>query len=101
MPPARAEPLVTDLTRPFWEAAAEGRLVVQRCGECGYWNHPPRDECDACRSGALAFAPVSGRGTVWSYSVMHQKSVAGFDEEAELTPEALSAVALEAASMAR
>lgn len=73
-------PVVSDLTRPFWDAAATGRLVIQRCRDCGYYNHPPREACDACLSNRLAFEPVSGGGTVWSYSVMHQKSVAGFEE---------------------
>ena len=81
MPPTRARPVITDLTRPFWDAAAEGRLAIQRCSSCGYWNHPPRDACDACLSESLSFEPVSGEGTVWSYSAMHQESVAGFEEE--------------------
>jgi uncharacterized OB-fold protein len=80
MSPSRATPEITGLTRPFWEAAREGRLVIQRCGECGHYNHPPRTACDACLSTSLAFEPVSGRGAVWSFTVMHQKSVAGFED---------------------
>jgi uncharacterized OB-fold protein len=76
----RPLPVVNDLTRPFWEAAAAGRLEVQRCSSCQYFNHPPREACTRCLSGDLEFEPVSGRGTVWSFSVMHQKSVAGFEE---------------------
>jgi uncharacterized OB-fold protein len=72
-------PVITDLTRPFWDAAREGRLAIQRCGDCGYFSHPPRTACDACRSDALAFETVSGRGSVWSFTVMHQPSVAGFE----------------------
>ena len=78
--PSRATPAVTDLTRGFWEAAKAGRLAIQRCGECGYYNHPPRALCDRCQSSRLAFADVSGSGVVWSYTVMHQKSVAGFED---------------------
>jgi uncharacterized protein len=75
-------PVADDLTRPFWEAARERRLLVQKCGACGYYNHPPRSVCDACLSQQLAFAPVSGRGTIYTFTVMHQKDVAGFGEEA-------------------
>ena len=78
--PSRAVPDITDLTRPFWDAAREGRLVIQRCAACRRYNHPPRTACDACLSTDLAFEEVSGRGTVWSFTVMHQKSVAGFED---------------------
>jgi uncharacterized OB-fold protein len=78
--PSRATPDVTDLTRPFWAAAREGRLVIQRCAECRHYNHPPRAACDACLSTDLTFEAVSGRGSVWSFTVMHQKSVAGFED---------------------
>ena len=78
--PDRALPAVTDLTRPFWEAANEGRLAIQRCQACGYYNHPPRPLCDRCQSGDLRFEEVSGDGTVWSFTVMHQKSIAGFQD---------------------
>jgi uncharacterized OB-fold protein len=78
--PSRAKPAVTELTQPFWDAAKDQRLAIQRCGECGYYNHPPKPLCDRCLSDKLAFADVSGNGTVWSFTVMHQKSVAGFEE---------------------
>lgn len=75
-------PVADELTRPFWEAAREQRLIVQKCGACGYYNHPPRSFCDACLSQQLTFAPVSGRGTIYTFTVMHQRDVAGFEEEA-------------------
>jgi len=56
-------------------------LVIQRCQECNYFNHPPRPLCDACLSQRLEFVPVSGRGTVYSYTVMHQPNIAGFEKE--------------------
>jgi len=75
-------PAADELSAPFWNAARERRLVIQRCGDCNYYNHPPRSFCDACLSQRLAFQPVSGRGTVYSYTVMHQRDVAGFEHEA-------------------
>jgi uncharacterized OB-fold protein len=74
-------PAIDDLTRPFWHAAALHRLVIQHCQECNYFNHPPRPLCDACLSQHLEFVPVSGRGTVYSYTVMHQPNIAGFEKE--------------------
>ena len=75
-------PVPDDLSRPFWAAALERRLVVQRCAACGYYNHPPRPFCDACLAQELPFEPVSGRGTIFSFTVMHQRDVAGFEQDA-------------------
>src|SRR4051794_28680740 len=58
---------------PFWAAARHGRLVVQRCA-CGAWQHPPRPFCLACGS-TPDFAPVSGRGTVYSFTVVERALV--------------------------
>src|SRR5271154_4919691 len=75
-------PVADDLTGPFWDAAKEHRLVVQRCGSCGYYNHPPRPYCDACAAQELRFERVSGRGVIYSFTVMHQRDGAGFEDEA-------------------
>ena len=75
-------PVADELSRPFWEAANDRRLAIQRCASCGYFNHPPRPFCDVCLGRDLAFVPVSGRATVYSFTVMHQRDVAGFEEDA-------------------
>lgn len=74
-------PVADELSQPFWDAAREHRLVAQRCGDCGYYNHPPRPACDRCSSQKLEFAPLAGRGKVYTYTVMHQRNVAGFEGE--------------------
>jgi uncharacterized OB-fold protein len=74
-------PAPDELSQPFWEAAKQHRLVMQRCQECGYFNHPPRSACDACQSQQLQFGPVSGRGTIYSFTVMHQPNIAGFEDQ--------------------
>ena len=55
MPPA-----VTEETAPFWAAATEGRLVVERCEACGADSFPPRGICRSCRSRATGWAEVAG-----------------------------------------
>jgi len=80
-PREKPVPIADDISRPFWDAAKEHRLVVQRCTECGYYNHPPRPACDRCSSQRLAFAPVSGRCVIYTFTVMHQPNVAGFESE--------------------
>lgn len=74
-------PAVDDLSQPFWEAAKQHKLVVQRCQECSYFNHPPRLACDACQSQQLQFEPVSGQGTIYTFTVMHQPNIAGFEDQ--------------------
>jgi uncharacterized OB-fold protein len=56
----------------YERAAATGRLHLQRCDACGTWRHPPRVLCPSCGSDAASFQPVSGRGTVFSWTVTHQ-----------------------------
>ncbi|HYR97172.1 MAG TPA: Zn-ribbon domain-containing OB-fold protein [Candidatus Binatus sp.] len=65
-------PQMTPEMRPFWEAARRHELVVQRCRGCGTPRFPARDICSRCLSREAEWAPVSGRGTVFSYTVMHQ-----------------------------
>jgi len=56
--------------------------MIQRCGACGYFNHPPRRFCDSCLAQHLRFEPVSGRATIYTFTVMHQRDVAGFEDDA-------------------
>ena len=62
-------PAVTDLNRPFWTGGAEGKLLIQRCSGCGRWVHPPVSGCTACGTSELRPEPVSGRGTVFTFTV--------------------------------
>ena len=78
--PERPKPALDPLSRPFWEAAAQGALAIQRCEECGHYQHPPRPLCEQCASSEHGFATVSGRGRVYSYTVNHQRNVAGFED---------------------
>lgn len=68
MPP----PLADATTLPFWEAAAEHRLVVQRCGDCGQTRLPPAPICPTCRSDASDWQPVPGGGEVYTYTAVHR-----------------------------
>jgi len=55
--------------------------VIQGCQEWDYFNHPPRPACDACQSQQLQLEPVSGRGTIYSFTVMRQPNIAGFEDQ--------------------
>jgi uncharacterized OB-fold protein len=69
---------VTPLTEPYWRAAAEGRLAIQYCEWCGRYIHLPVPACPRCHRGGLEFRPVSGRGRVYTYAVVHRAFVPGF-----------------------
>jgi len=69
--PRRPAPILTEDNRVFWEAAAEGRLVAQRCQGCARLQHPPRPMCPVCHSLEFDVAELSGTGTVYSYAVLH------------------------------
>ena len=57
--PRRPAPILTDDNAFYWEAAADGKLVAQRCGNCGVMRHPPRPMCPHCQSLAIDVVPLS------------------------------------------
>lgn len=65
-------PQVDALTRPFWDAASQKRLVMQRCVGCGAYVWTPRPACGECGADRLAWTEMSGRGTVYSFTVIRQ-----------------------------
>jgi uncharacterized protein len=65
----RPAPAVTDRTAAFWSGGAVGELRIVRCQACGWWLHPPMPLCPQCHGRALVPEVVSGRGTVWSFTV--------------------------------
>ena len=65
------------LTKPFWDAANEGRLVIQNCTACSRLQHPAAQTCDQCGSGdALDWKEMSGRGKIYNYGVVHDCPIA-------------------------
>jgi uncharacterized protein len=76
----------------FWAAARDGRLVVQACGACGHRAFPPRPMCPRCRSVDRVWEDVSGRGTIWSWTVAHPPLLPVF---MEFAPYAVIVVALD------
>ena len=56
----------------YFAAAAEGRLVVQRCAACGVRQYPPELNCHACYGFEMEWEESGGTGTVWSWvEVVH------------------------------
>lgn len=75
----RSAPGISDDTRFFWDGAREGKLLIQRCKSCGALRHPPGPVCPSCHSFEWDTLQASGRGTVYSFVVMHYPEVPPFD----------------------
>lgn len=65
-------PPVTVESKPFWDAAAEGRFLIKRCADCGKAHWYPRAICPFCFSGETVWEESPGEGVIYTYSVMHR-----------------------------
>jgi uncharacterized protein len=65
-------PAPDSLTSFFWDGAREHRLLLQRCDNCGRFQHPPEPVCHHCLSFSLGTGEVSGRGTIYSFEIATQ-----------------------------
>jgi hypothetical protein len=65
-------PIVSAETQAFWNAARDGRFVVPTCTACGKAHWYPRAVCPFCGGGSIAWRAASGRGTIYTYSVMRR-----------------------------
>ncbi len=59
-------------TAAFWAAAREGKLLIKRCDSCGEAHYYPRALCPFCFSDRTVWMECSGRGTIYSFSVMRR-----------------------------
>jgi uncharacterized OB-fold protein len=62
-------------TAPFWDACRRRELRLQRCGDCGAFRQPPSPGCPHCGSARGDWPLLSGRGTVFSFTIVHHAAV--------------------------
>jgi uncharacterized protein len=62
---------------PFWDGLRREQLMILRCQSCGYWVHPPLAGCPRCLSPNLTAERVSGRGVVYSFTVVNREFAPG------------------------
>jgi uncharacterized protein len=84
------QPRPSALSHPFWQAAREKRLVMQRCEDCGAYRWTPQILCIRCHSERYSWTQVSGRGIVYSFTTVHRAPSAAFP-----TPYVIAVVRLE------
>ena len=79
MATAKYVPRPHGLDREFFELAIRtGKVHVQQCRACGHTQHPPRRFCAACGATDLGFVPTANRGEVYSWTVSHFTTDAGW-----------------------
>ena len=74
-------PTVEDESRPFWDAAREGRFLIARCASCGKAHHYPRPFCPFCWSEDVSWEDASGRATLYTYSTVYVNDLPPFKEK--------------------
>jgi uncharacterized OB-fold protein len=75
---AKPVPVVQPWARPFWDAAREHRLLLQHCNSCDRAIHYPRIACPFCGGDDLGWKAASGRGTIYSFTVVQANAPSAF-----------------------
>ncbi|MFT5442577.1 MAG: putative OB-fold protein [Myxococcota bacterium] len=70
--PAKMIPDPDGLNADFYQNLADGTLCMRHCEACGVVHHPPKYLCAACGSDDVGWAPLSGRGKIFSWTVTHR-----------------------------
>ena len=88
----RALPRINRDSAPYWQSAKEHNLKLQRCAQCERFRFYPSLSCHFCRSLVFEWLPISGRGEVYTYSVVYRGPGAPF---ADLLPLVVAMITLE------
>jgi uncharacterized OB-fold protein len=66
--------------QPYWDAARESRLLIKRCNSCGRRHFYPRPFCPHCWSADVAWEEATGRGTLYTFSIVRRNDLPPFGE---------------------
>jgi uncharacterized OB-fold protein len=75
---AKPIPVPDAISAPFFDGARDGRLMLQFCTGCRRWSFPVRERCPHCFAASLEWRQSSGRGSLYTFAVMHQVMNPGF-----------------------
>ena len=65
-------PALNAENRAFFDAAAQGKLLVKYCAACGEYHHYPRAICPHCFSDRTEWREAKGTGTIHTWSVLRR-----------------------------
>jgi uncharacterized OB-fold protein len=89
---SKSVPIPDTVSATFFDGARRGELMLQHCAICGGWSFPVRERCPHCFAGSLGWRAASGRGTLYTFAIMHQVMNPGF---ADSVPYNVSQIDLE------
>ena len=81
----RVRPSPNEDTKPYWDGLKEGRLLFQKCGDCGTIRHYPRQVCENCFSMEVDWIESSGNGKVHSWTVSQHAFHLSFKDDLPMT----------------
>ena len=79
--PGRPLPSPDDASAPFFEAAKEGKLLLRHCNKCDRFLGYDRELCDNCFNYELDWKEASGKGTIYTFAIVHQVITPAFAGE--------------------
>jgi uncharacterized protein len=79
--PNKPLPIITAENRPFWEGCRQGKLMLQYCDGCGQYQFYPRLYCMHCGAREVRWVEASGRGVVYSYTMIRQNKSPEFRDD--------------------
>lgn len=82
--PKKSLPKVNPIDQPYWQGAVAGKLLLQKCKDCGKLQFFPRVVCVECFSGDLDWIEASGKGKVHSFTWVRVPRNPAFKEEAPI-----------------
>jgi uncharacterized protein len=74
-------PVVNPWAKPFWDAAREKRLVIQKCSDCGKTIFYPRIACPDCFSDHVKWVEASGKGSIYTFTVVKNNAPSAFIQD--------------------
>jgi len=75
-------PTLDEISKPYWEACKRHELLLQKCADCGHLQaYPPMKACPSCLSSNLTWAKASGKGKIYTYSIIHRTAAEGWKDE--------------------
>jgi uncharacterized OB-fold protein len=83
--PNKPIPPMNPWAEPFWAGTREGKLLIQKCADCGKHVFYPRLVCPSCFSERLDWIEASGRGTVYSHTLVQNNPPSAFIEDLPFT----------------
>lgn len=79
--PKKPVPIVNPWAKPFWDAAREEKLILQKCQDCDKHIFYPRIACPHCFSDKVEWIEASGKGMVYSYTVVTNNAPSAFIQD--------------------